>query len=55
VASKRSELDDRFSYLDMLISAIVDHEKNLNDLILRLERVVEKISEVMNESLKKRS
>ena len=47
MASKGSRLKDHFSYLDMFVSAVVDHEKNLNSLILRLEETVEKISEVV--------
>ena len=50
MASKESRLKDRFSYLDAVVSAIVNHEKNLNDLILRLESIVERISEVVEKS-----
>jgi len=32
--------------LEILISSFVDHEKNLNDLIVKLEKTVEKISEI---------
>jgi len=50
VAARRGKIDDECSYLEMLVSVIVDHEKNLNDLILRLESIVEKISEIIDDS-----
>ena len=46
MVSREDEVKNRFRYLDILISAIVDHEKNLNDLILKLEKTVEKLSEI---------
>jgi len=47
LVSREDEVKNRFRYLDILISAIVDHEKNLNDLILKLEKTVEKLSEIV--------
>jgi len=47
LASKRNKLKDHVRYLDVLISSFLEHEKNLNDLILNLERTVEKISEIV--------
>ncbi|RJS90734.1 hypothetical protein CW705_05510 [Candidatus Bathyarchaeota archaeon] len=47
MVSREDEVKNRFRYLDILISAIVDHEKNLNDLILKLEKTVEKLSEIV--------
>ena len=47
MVSREDEVKNRFRYLDILISAIVDYEKNLNDLILKLEKTVEKLSEIV--------
>lgn len=35
---------ERYAYLDLLATALTDHEKNLNSLIKRLEKVSEKLS-----------
>jgi len=48
LVSKESELKD-VSYLEILISSFLEHEKNLNELIIKLEKTVEKIFEVVEE------
>jgi len=35
---------ERYAYLDLLATALTDHEKNLDNLIKRLEKVSEKLS-----------
>jgi len=47
LVSRENEIKNRFRYLDILVSAIVDHERNLNDLILRLEKTIDEISEIV--------
>ena len=47
MVSRENEIKNRFRYLDILVSAIVDHERNLNDLILRLEKTIDEISEIV--------
>ena len=47
MVSREDEIKNRFRYLDILVSAIVDHERNLNDLILRLEKTIDEISEIV--------
>ena len=54
LTSKESKLKDRFSYLDALISAIVEHEENLNNMISRLEKIVEGISDMVEKVQKNR-
>lgn len=36
----------RYTYLDMLTSALTDHERNLNQIIEKLDIIVEKISKL---------
>jgi len=48
LVSKESKLKD-VSYLEILISSFLEHEKNLNDLIIKLEKTVEKISGIIEE------
>jgi len=35
-----------YAYLDLLATALTDHEKNLNDLLERLDRVTERLSKL---------
>ena len=35
---------ERYAYLDLLATALTDHEKNLDKLVKRLEEVSEKLS-----------
>jgi hypothetical protein len=41
--SNDEESSPGYSYFDLLIIALTEHEKNLNELIERLERVTEKL------------
>jgi len=41
-----SEERGRASYLDLLISTLMEHEKNLDRLIERLERIYENLQEI---------
>jgi len=47
LVSRENDIKNRVRYLDILVSAIVDHERNLNDLILRLEKTIDEISEIV--------
>lgn len=38
---------ERYAYLDLLATALTDHEKNLDKLVKRLEEVSEKLSSVV--------
>jgi hypothetical protein len=42
----------KYTYLDILTSALTDHEKSLNQIIERLDILVEKISKLSSESPK---
>lgn len=37
---------ERYAYLDLLATALTDHEKNLDNLIKRLTKVSEKLSSI---------
>jgi len=42
--SHSGEDRERYAYLDLLATALTDHEKNLHNLINRLEKVSERLS-----------
>jgi len=44
-----SEEKGRASYLDLLISTLMEHEKNLDRLIGRLEKLYENLQEIYEE------
>jgi len=52
--SLKNNLKDRVRYLEILITSFVEHEKNLNDLIMKLEEIIEKISDLTEKILKER-
>ena len=41
--SDDEESSPGYAYLDLLVTALTEHEKNLNELIERLDRVTEKL------------
>jgi len=49
LAPNRSRLKDNVSYLEILISSFLKHEENLNNLIVKLGEIVEKLSEFVEE------
>jgi hypothetical protein len=40
--------ETKYAYLDLLDTALTDHEKNLNVLIERIEKITEKLSRLNN-------
>ena len=52
--SLKNRIKDHRRYLEILISSFVEHEKNLNDLIVKLEKIVEQISEVTERILEEK-
>jgi hypothetical protein len=40
--------ETKYAYLDLLATALTDHEKNLNILIERIEKVTDKLSRLNN-------
>jgi len=43
----KEEKPGNYAYLDLLATALTDHEKNLNDLLERLDRVTERLSKLV--------
>jgi len=48
----KDQLKDHVSYLEILVSSFLEHEKNLYHLLMSLEENIEKISEVTEKLLK---
>jgi len=52
--SLKNRIKDHRRYLEILISSLLEHEKNLNDLIVKLEKRIEEISEVTEKILEEK-
>jgi hypothetical protein len=46
--TKKPEKQTNYTYMDLLTEAITNHERKLNEIIIRLNKVVNELSGIMN-------